>query len=82
MTTFYCQHCDKSFNNKFKRKHIKSKKHLYMYNNIVINKHNIGNIPFSDLENIIHQYITEYNTKFDSFSFLQFLSNATYTEKI
>ena len=65
MTSFYCQHCDKSFNNKFKQKHIKSKKHLYMYNNIVINKHIIGNIPFSDLEKIIHQYITEYNTKFD-----------------
>ena len=70
MTSFYCQHCNKSFNNKFKQKHLKSKKHLYMYNDIVINKHNIGNIPFSDLENIIHQYITEYNTKFDSFSIL------------
>ena len=70
MTSFYCQHCDKSFNNKFKQKHIKSKNHLYMYNNIVFNKHNIGNIPFSDLENIVHQYITKYNTKFDSFSIL------------
>ena len=56
MTSFYCQHCNKSFNNKFKQKHIKSKSHLYMYNNIVINKHNIGNIPFSDLENIVHQF--------------------------
>ena len=70
MTGFYCQHCDKSFNNKFKQKHINSKTHLYMCNNIVFNKHNIGNIPFSDLENIIHQYITEYNTKFISFSIL------------
>ena len=70
MTSFYCQHCNKSINYKSKQKHIKTKKHLYMYNNFVINNHNIGNIPFSDLENIIHQYIKEYNTKFDSFSIL------------
>ena len=70
MTSFYCHHCDKSVNYKSKQKHIKTKKHLYMYKNFVDNKHNIGNIPFSDLENIIHQYITEYSTKFDSFSIL------------
>ena len=70
MTTFYCQHCDKSFNNKFKQKHIKSKKHLYMYNNIVINKYNIGDVYFSNLEDIINEYIMEYNTKFYSFSIL------------
>ena len=70
MTTFYCQHCDKSFNNKVKQKHIKSKKHLYMYNNIVINKYNIGDVYFSNLEDIINEYIMEYNTKFYSFSIL------------
>ena len=70
MTSFYCPHCDKSFNNKFKQKHIKSKKHLYMYNNIVINKYNIGDVYFSDLEDIINEYIMEYNTKFNSFSIL------------
>ena len=70
MTSFYCQHCDKSINYKSKQNHIKTKKHLYMYNNFVINKHNIGNIPFSDLENIINEYITDYNTKFNSFSIL------------
>ena len=70
MTSFYCQHCDKSINYKSKENHIKTKKHLYMYNNFVINKHNIGNIPFSDLENIINEYITDYNTKFNSFSIL------------
>ena len=70
MTTFYCPHCDKSFNNKFKQKHIKSKKHLYMYNNIVINKYNTGDVYFSNLEDIINEYIMEYNTKFNSFSIL------------
>ena len=39
MTSFYCYHCDKSINRIFKQRHIKSKSHLYMYHNIVINKY-------------------------------------------
>ena len=70
MTSFYCEHCDKTINRNFKRKHLKSKHHLYMYNNIVINKYNIGDIPFSDLENIVYEHIMEYNTKFNSISIL------------
>ena len=70
MTSFYCEHCDKTINRNFKRKHIKSKNHLYMYNNIVTNKYDIGDAYFSDFENVIHEYIIEQNTKFDSFSIL------------
>ena len=70
MTSFYCEHCDKTIKRNFKRKHIKSKNHLYMYNNIVINEYTIGDIPFSDLENIVYEHIMEYNTKFNSFSIL------------
>ena len=70
MTVFYCPHCDKSFNIKFKQKHIKSKKHLYMYNNNVINRYITGDVYFSNLEDIINEYIMEYNTKFNSFSIL------------
>ena len=44
MTSFYCQHCDKVFNHKYKQRHIKSKAHLYMYYNIVVNKYNIGDV--------------------------------------
>ena len=70
MTSFYCEHCDKTINRNFKRKHIKSKNHFYMYNNIVTNKYDIGDVYFSDFENVIHEYIIEQNTKFDSFSIL------------
>ena len=49
---------------------MKSKMQLYMYKNVVINKYNIGNIPFSDFENIIQKYIIDYNKKFNLFSIL------------
>ena len=68
MTSFYCQHCDKSINRIFKRKHNKSKTHLYMIHNIVINKYNIGAVLWKDFEDIIRDYINEYNNKFNSFS--------------
>ena len=70
MTPFYCQHCDKNINNKFKKKHMKSKIHLYMHKNIVINKHNIGDVYFSNFENVIQEYINDYNKKFNLFSIL------------
>ena len=70
MTTFYCQHCGKSYNRVFKRRHIKSKFHLYNYYNIVINKYNIGNVFWSDFENIIHDYIKNFDNKFHSFTIL------------
>ena len=49
---------------------MKSKMHLYMYKDVVINKYNIGNIPFSDFENIRQKYIIDYNKKFNLFSIL------------
>ena len=70
MTIFYCHHCDKSFNRIFKRRHIKSKSHLYNYYNIVINKYNIGNLYWSDFENIIQGYIKDCDKKFYSFTTL------------
>ena len=70
MTSFYCHHCDKSFNRVFKRRHIKSKSHLYNYYNIVINKYNIGDLYWSDFENIIQDYIKNFDKKFYSFATL------------
>ena len=70
MTSFYCHHCDKSFNHIFKRRHIKSKSHLYMYHNIVINKYDIGDVYWSDFENIIQDYIKDFDNKFYSFNIL------------
>ena len=39
-----------------------------MYYNIVINKYNIGDVLWKDFENIIRDYINDYNNKFNSFS--------------
>ena len=64
----YCHSCDKYISKNFIRKHNKSKTHIYFYNNYVINKFYIGNVLFKNLENIIKEYINEYNTKFHSFS--------------
>ena len=66
----YCQSCDKNISQKFMKKHDKSKTHLYFNNNFVINKYHIGNVLWSDFENIIRDYINEYNNKFYSFSIL------------
>ena len=52
------------------KKHNKSKTHLYFYNNFVINKYYIGDVLWRDFENIIRDYINEYNNKFNSFSIL------------
>ena len=68
MKSYYCQHCDKSINHIFKRRHNKSKTHLYMYYNIVINKYNNGDVLWKDFENIIRDYINDYNNKFNTFS--------------
>ena len=70
MTLFYCQHCDKSINRIFKQRHIKSKSHLYMFYNIVINKYDIGDVYWSDFENIIQDYIKDHDNKFYYFTIL------------
>ena len=49
---------------------MKSKMHLYMYKNVVINKYNIGNVYFSNFENVIQKYIIDYNKKFNILSIL------------
>ena len=66
----YCHSCDKNISRKFIKKHNKSKTHLYFYNNFVINKYYIGDVLWKDFENIIYDYINEYNSKFYSFSIL------------
>ena len=66
----YCQSCDKNISQNFVKKHNKSKTHLYFYNNFVINKYYIGDVLWRDFENIIRDYIKEYNFQFNSFSVL------------
>ena len=66
----YCHSCDKYISQKFMKKHNKSKTHLYFHNNFVINKYHIGGILWKDFQNIIHNYMNEYNSKFYSFSIL------------
>ena len=64
----YCHSCDKNISNNFIRRHNKSKSHLYFQNNYVINKFYIGDVLWKDFENIIKDYINDYNNKFYSFS--------------
>ena len=66
----YCHSCDKNISQKFIKRHNKSKTHLYFHNNFVINKHHIGDVLWKNFENIIYDYINEYNSKFYSFSIL------------
>ena len=64
----YCQICDKNISYKFIKRHNKSKSHIYFQNNFIINKFYIGDVLWRDFENIIRDYINEYNSKFNSFS--------------
>ena len=66
----YCHSCDKINSQKFIKKHDKSKTHLYFHNNVVINKYYIGDVLWRDFENIIRDYINDYNSEFNSFSIL------------
>ena len=70
VSNYYCQDCDKYINQKFKQKHIKSKAHLHMYYNIITNKYNIGDVYWSDIETIIHEYIKDNSTKLYAFTIL------------
>ena len=68
VSNYYCQHCDKYINQKFKQKHTKSKLHLVLYYNFATNKYNIGNVYWGDFEKTIHEYMKENTTKFYAFS--------------
>ena len=64
----YCHCCDKNISRKFIKKHNKSKTHLYFHNNFVKNNYYIGDVLWRDFENVIRDYINDYNNKFNSFS--------------
>ena len=66
----YCHICDKDISENFIKRHNKSKTHLYLYLNFVIHRYYIGDVLWNDFENIIHDYINNYNSKFSSFSIL------------
>ena len=65
-----CHCCDKNISQTFIRKHNKSKTHLYFHNIFVIKKYYIGDVLWKDFQNIIRDYINDYNNKFNSFSIL------------
>ena len=64
----YCHSCDKNISKNFIRRHNKSKTHLYFHNNYVINKLYIGDVLYKNFENVIKDYINDYNNKFYSFT--------------
>ena len=68
VSNYYCQDFDEYINRRFKQKYTKSKAHLNMYYNIIINKHNIGNVYWIDFEKTIYEYMKENTTKFYAFS--------------
>ena len=45
---YFCQDCDKYIEHRYKSKHIKTKSHKHMRDNIIINKHYIGEVIWCD----------------------------------
>ena len=70
VSNYYSQDCDEYNNQNFKQKHLKSIAHLHIYYNIITNKYNIGDVYWSDIETIIHEYIKDNSTKFYAFTIL------------
>ena len=68
VSNYYCQECDKYNNRRFKTKHINSKAHLHMQNNIVTNKCKIGDVYWCDFEETIRDYMVNNSSKFNFFS--------------
>ena len=68
VSNHYCQDCDKYIIRRSKTKHINSKAHFYMYYNIIINKHVIGDVYWCDLVETIHEYMMINLCKFRKFS--------------
>ena len=68
VSNYFCQNWDRFISTKFKQRHIKSKIHSFMYNNIITNKYHIGDIPWTDFEKTIRNYMRENSFKFNSYS--------------
>ena len=68
VSNYYCKEYYKYINRRYKTKHINSKVHLYMYYNIIINKHVIGDVYWCDLVETILKYMTINLCKFRKFS--------------
>ena len=68
VSNYYCQDCDKYIIRKYKQRHIKSKRHSYMYYIIVTNNYKFGNVYWVDFEKTIQEYMKEITIKFYAFS--------------
>ena len=60
---FFCDICDISVKVKSKKKHLNSQLHKYL-NKEVINRYRVEKSDFIQIENILKNYIRDYNKKF------------------
>ena len=63
---YYCAICDRSINDKPRKKHNKTKRHCFM-KNYVTNIYNYNDIVWGDVENILHENIVSRINKFNEF---------------
>ena len=63
---FRCDICDQSIKIRPRNRHLNSKNHKSLTNTIVCN-YNIENPSFLHIENILKNYVDDYNKKFVSF---------------
>ena len=60
---FNCKVCDKSFKIKSKGKHLNSQYHKSLSMSVVF-RYNVSNPDFLHIENILKNYVFDYNKKF------------------
>ena len=66
---FDCKLCDKSIRIESKKKHLNSQYHTYLSDGIIF-KYFFPNPDFLQMENIIQNYVLEYNKKFEFYTFI------------
>ena len=64
---FHCDLCDKSIKIRSKKKHLNSKNHKSLAKSIIC-KYTIENPSFLHIENILKNYVDDYNKKFEFYS--------------
>ena len=66
---FHCELCDKSITIRFKKKHLNSQYHESL-NKSVISKYTVRKPSFLHIEDILQNFVEEYNKKFEFYSIL------------
>ena len=65
--SFSCELCNKSIELKYKKRHLKSELHIDN-EKAIVNKYSFKTLELSQINNIVKDYVNDYNRKFDYYT--------------